>query len=129
MRKFGCCLFIPFLVGLVASAGLPLVSFAQGRGQATRPASKPTPHWPDGRVNFGPPPGEKGYWNAIGVIGGDGGTTQSGGVGPGTLPLDQVPFQPWAKALQKYRQDNLEKDDPHPHCRPPGGVRQFQTPF
>jgi len=35
-----------------------------GRG-AARPAvpSKPTPRWPDGRVNFGAPAGEKGFWN------------------------------------------------------------------
>src|ERR1700704_1409074 len=35
-----------------------------GRG-AARPAppSKPTPRLPDGRVNFGAPAGEKGFWN------------------------------------------------------------------
>jgi len=32
-----------------------------GKGKAKAP-SKPTPHHPDGRVNFGPEPGEQGVW-------------------------------------------------------------------
>ena len=34
---------------------------AKGKGKQ-RPPSGPTPHWPDGRVNLGPAPGQKGVW-------------------------------------------------------------------
>lgn len=103
---------------------------AQQRGARVKPPSKPTPHWSDGRVNLGPPAGEKGYW----------------GTGPGNLSENQIPmegaflvnpsdidkiapFQPWAKGLVQYRLDTLGKDDPHPRCIAPGGPRQFMTPY
>ena len=37
--------------------------FAQG--DRVKAASRPTPHWPDGRVNLGPVPGETGLWLPI----------------------------------------------------------------
>jgi hypothetical protein len=40
-----------------------------------------------------------------------------------------APFQPWAKALYLHRQRTLLKDDPYARCIPPGGPRQFQTPY
>jgi len=36
---------------------------AQGRGRANEAASQPAPRLPDGTVNLGRVPGEKGYWN------------------------------------------------------------------
>src|SRR5437899_12816733 len=38
--------------------------FAQGDRSKAAP-SRPTPHWPDGRVNLGPIPGETGLWLPI----------------------------------------------------------------
>jgi len=35
----------------------------------------------------------------------------------------EVPFQPWAKALSQQRQDDLHKDDPLALCMPPGVPR------
>ncbi len=35
----------------------------------------------------------------------------------------EVPFQPWARALSQQRQDNLHKDDPLALCMPPGVPR------
>ena len=55
-----------FLVTLVAVG----VSLAPSRlpslrpSRAAKPPAAPTPHWPDGRVNFGPEPGGKGHWNS-----------------------------------------------------------------
>src|SRR5690242_14822039 len=39
------------------------------------------------------------------------------------LKPEQVPFQPWAKALSEQRQANLHKDDPLALCMPPGVPR------
>ncbi len=51
------------------------------------------------------------------------------GGGVSTNPtIDQIPFQPWAKALYQVRLKSGDKDDPHARCMPPGGPRQFQTP-
>lgn len=43
------------------------------------------------------------------------------------LTLSEVPFQPWAKALYAYRQEN--QLEPHTRCKPSGGPRQFLTPY
>jgi hypothetical protein len=103
----------------------PAAGRAGGRGRgAARGPSKPTPRRADGRVNLGPPPGERGFWGSGGSIlaGGRGGAPSK------NLTVDQVPFQPWAKALYEIRQKVGDKDDPHARCMPPGGPRQFQTP-
>ena len=78
-----------------------------GRGKA-RPPSRPTPHWPDGRVNLGPLPGEKGVWE--GNAGATLATNINGGLDnpamnlPTNLKISEVPFQPWARAIYDYRQ-------------------------
>jgi hypothetical protein len=43
------------------------------------------------------------------------------------LTIGEVPFQPWAKALHAYRQEN--QLEPHTRCKPSGGPRQFLTPY
>jgi hypothetical protein len=105
----------------------------KGKGKA-RPPSRPTPHWPDGRVNFGPLPGEKGVWA------GNAGSTlatndRRGGIDnnrinlPTNLKVSDVPFQPWARALYDYRQAKLTADDPHVRCKGSGGPRLYHTPY
>jgi hypothetical protein len=96
-------------------------------------AAQPAPRWPDGRVSFGPPPGQKGYWGAASgsslVENSANISMNSDGVLRNLADADRVaPFQPWAKALYLYRQRSLLKDDPFTRCLPPGGPRQFQTP-
>jgi hypothetical protein len=93
----------------------------RGRRKADEP-SRPAPRNKEGRVTFGAGPGQKGFWGGGGSIIG-----QRGGL-PTNLTIDQVPFQPWAKALYQVRQKDGQKDDPHARCLPPGGPRQFQTP-
>jgi hypothetical protein len=96
-----------------------------GRG-AARPAppSKPTPRLPDGRVNFGAPAGEKGFWNnGVGSPVGRNGSSL-----PTNPLLEDVPFRPWAKALYEYRRLRGGLDDPHVRCQPPGGMRFFTVP-
>src|SRR5712671_4720548 len=103
-------------------------------GQNRRPpAAQPVPRWPDGRVNLGPLPGEKGHWirqgraqlanNAASVI----------AAGPGGLStnmrLADIPFQPWARALYETRQANFERDAPHSRCKASPGPRQVGTAY
>jgi hypothetical protein len=47
---------------------------------------------------------------------------------PTNPTIEEVPLQPWARALYKIRQGEGQKDDPHARCLPPGGPRQYQTP-
>jgi hypothetical protein len=70
-------------------------------------------------------PGKTGYWNS-----GTGGLTGKNGMNlPTNLEIGQVPFQPWAKALYEARRADQQKNDPHARCVPPGGPRQFHTPY
>jgi len=112
---------------------LPILAAGQGRGGPRAPA-KPTPHWPDGRVNLGPIPGAAGLWFPIDarISVPDSGVGRGPGGPPGAprypnLKYSQVPFQPWARALLDYRLDNAF--EPHTRCKPSGGPRQPMTPY
>jgi hypothetical protein len=139
---------------VAAAAGAMLVSFlvvsssaqapepaqgAQGKGKGggrgkgkARPPSRPTPHWPDGRVNLGPMPGEKGVW-----AGNAGATLASNSRGidnnlinlPTNMKAADLPFQDWSRALYQYRQERLTADDPHVRCKGSGGPRLYHTPY
>jgi hypothetical protein len=104
----------------------------RGRGKARGP-SRPTPHYPDGRVNLGPLPGEKGVWE--GNAGATLATNPKGGIDnpsmylPTNLKIPDVPFLPWAAALYDFRQVSTTKDDPHVRCKPSGGPRMNHTPY
>jgi hypothetical protein len=132
------------IVSIVAGAAalmlLPMVadsSFSQGggrgRGNAPQAPPKPTPRWPDGTVNWGPPIGEKGLWNVAGgvfavpdpVPGAPAPRDQD--VFPGKPTVSQVPFQPWARAIYDYRQHN--QLEPYTRCKPSGGFRQVATAY
>jgi len=105
----------------------------KGKGKKARPPSRPTPHFADGTVNFGPMPGEKGDWA------GNAGSTLATNIGrgldnnlinlPTNLKIPDVPFQPWARALYDYRQSKLTADDPHVRCKASGGPRLYHTPY
>jgi hypothetical protein len=161
-------LFLGFAVlFLLAATMISLV--AQGQGQANQPAagagggggargrgapnpllSQPAPRLPDGTVNLGRVPGEKGIWNLpyiqnmgspqyfVGAPqqprGGAGGAARGGGGGGGGqrggAPSEPwVPFQPWAAAVYNYNSLNNSKYDPEGYCLPPGGPRLYATPY
>jgi len=115
----GATLAAVLLVSLSAQTPGP----GRGKGKAKGP-ERPAPRNAQGRVHFGAGADGKGFWGGGGSIigGGRGGATSA------NLTIDQVPFQPWAKALYTIRQGPGQKDDPHARCLPPGGPRQFQTP-
>ena len=101
---------------------------------------RPAPRWPDGRVNFGAPPGESGIWQPWGrplladpvgipvtVNDRQGRAAFSGPPFPGKPTEDDVPFQPWARAMYAYRETNLY--EPYIRCKPSGGARPYISPF
>jgi hypothetical protein len=107
------------------------------RGQAPAAPAKPTPRWPDGTVNWGAPIGEKGLWNVAGgtfadpdPVPGQPPAAQRGRGNtpyPGKPTLSQVPFQPWARAIYDYRQQN--QLEPYTRCKPSGAFRQVATAY
>jgi hypothetical protein len=97
-----------------------------GRGNAAPPA-RPTPRWPDGTVNWGPPVGETGLWN---VAGGTFARPEGARVNPNDAvkpALSEIPFQPWTRAIYDYRQEN--QLEPYTRCKPSGAFRQVATAY
>jgi len=87
-----------------------------GRGGAPAAPAAPTPRRADGKPILGSVPGQPvGGW----------------GAGVTTLPrgeaLDEVPFQPWARAVYDLRQ--IDQFEPHTRCKASGVSRQFSTPY
>jgi hypothetical protein len=76
---------------------------------------------PDGTPNLGSTTG-KGYWDPP-HIESLAYPREAGG------PQVDVPYQPWAKALLDYRFGSKKRWDPEGFCLPPGGPRQFATPY
>jgi hypothetical protein len=94
--------------------------------------ARPAPRRSDGRVSFGPYPGESGMWlpyNGVNerIINPDSLSTPAS---PQLLEKSQVrevPFQAWSRALYLFRRIN--QFEPHSRCKPSGGPRQFLTPY
>jgi len=134
-------------------AVLALIVAVRTYSQSSAPAA---PRTRDGRISLGPPPGQSGLWmppNAGDerLVDLDSATPAAsnqfgidtnpllrnprlGGISPeaaaqlvGKLTVNQVPFQPWAKALYAFRSENPY--EPHTRCKPSGGPRQFMTPY
>ena len=104
-------------VAAVVSSSLPVPSFAQSAAPAAAPAAPAAaaPRWPDGRINLGSAPGNKGYWEVRPGIGG--------------MPrAADVPMQPWARALYDYRTAKTDLYPPLVHCKPGSGPSFFNAP-
>jgi hypothetical protein len=87
-----------------------------GRGGAPAAPAAPTPRWPDGKPILGSVPGQAvGGWGA-------GVTTL-----PRGMKLEEIPFQPWARAAYDVRQ--IDQFEPHTRCKASGVSRQFSTPY
>lgn len=78
-------------------------------------APEPTPRSPDGHVNLGSAPGNKGYWEVRPGLGG--------------FPrANDVPFQPWAKSVYDYRTATFSQDSPLVDCKAAPGPGFFNSP-
>jgi hypothetical protein len=125
--------WLVLVFALAAILPMVLVSSTPFPGQRDIEKAKPTPRWPDGRVNLGPPLGETGLWVPGGVrlLTVDSKRINRANFRDGNLPIDidKVPFQPWGRGFLDYRWDNDRADDPYSRCKPAGGPRQFITPY
>ena len=99
--------------------------------------TRPTPRWPDRQPRLGAaaPGAAQGYWafpsstalveNGVTVAMDAYGLLRNIADAPKVAPL-----QPWARALYVERQRRFLQDDPtYLNCKPPGGPRQFQSPY
>jgi hypothetical protein len=106
---------------------MALASLARAAG------SDAVPRYADGKVRLDRVPGEKGYWNTPSAV-----SLVETGVNVAFEPSGKLkniadaskvaPFQPWALALYKFRQQNNFVDDPMKVCMGPGNPRQMMTP-
>jgi hypothetical protein len=89
---------------------------AGGRGRQAGPAV-PAPRNATGRVALmGATPTEKGVWlPTIGIT------------APIFSKIDEVPWQPWSRALFLEREKH--ELEPHTRCKASGMARQFETPY
>ena len=117
--------------------GTPVLTVPENlmaRRLANRPTG-PAPRWPDDQPRLGPAPGATGYWvtNVDSVMAEEGASVEIDSEGL-LADIDDAsrvaPFQDWALALYRRRQQRFGRDDPlFLKCIPPGGPRQFQVPF
>jgi hypothetical protein len=114
---------------IVQTFSLPAAGQGRGGG-APRPPSGPAPRWPDGRVNLGAPIGQTGLWErrnehlAINPQ-----SYQAAATKTARVHIDQVPLQPWARALTNFRHELSLASEPYTRCKPAGGPRQFMSPY
>ena len=112
------------------SAALLLLAVWSGQNPRPAPAPAPAPRWPDGRINLGAPPGEKGVWERRGehlVVNPK--SYQASATRNARMHIDQVPLQPWARALTNERHASGLASEPYTRCKPAGGPRQFMSPY
>jgi hypothetical protein len=103
---------------------------APAGGAAPPRPSVPAPRWPDGHVNLGAPRGEKGVWERRNEhLVNNPNSYQAAATRSARVHIDQVPLQPWARALTNARQATALASEPYTRCKPAGGPRQFMSPY
>jgi hypothetical protein len=157
MLGVGAVIFVAAIWNAQAPQGAADGAAAQqlpaGRGdRGAETPVLPAPRLPDGTVNLGRVPGEKGYWRVpyitnmgMRLIGRDGqllpeiqqtqarrgagaGGAARGGRG-GAQSEPWIPWMPWSAAVYDYNSRNTSKYDPEGYCLPPGGPRLMATPY
>jgi hypothetical protein len=111
---------------LVLLGAMPAAQSQPGR------RTGPVPRWPDGTVNLGAPAGETGKWEGAEPLATDPNhyEAQLGRtLRPGRIHVDDVPLQPWARAILKMRHDRFLADEPYTRCKPSPGPRSFGTAY
>ena len=106
-------------------------TIAAAQGESGR-RPRPTPRWPDGTINLGAPPGQTGKWEGQEPLATDPNhyEAQLGRrLRPGRIHIDDVPLQPWARAIVKLRHDRFLADEPYTRCKPSPGPRSFGTAY
>ena len=117
---------------IAIAAFLILSTLPVGTRTQSAPAPRPAPRWPDGTINFGAPPGGSGKWEGQEPLATDPGhyENRSGRrMRTGRIHIEDVPLQPWARALVKLRHDRVLADEPYTRCKPSPGPRSFGTAY
>jgi hypothetical protein len=111
---------------------LALAAIALAACAPKQKAAEPAPRYPDGSIRFDRAPGEKGFWDqptAVSLVeqGASVEFDASGKLKNLDAAAKVAPFQPWALALYRHRQQNDFVDDPMQSCIGPGNPRQMMT--
>ena len=109
---------------------LTIVAVVPALAQRGAAPPMPTPHWPDGRVNFNSPPGQPGIWVGNGGrLAVNPNSYEPNATRNAPIHIDDVPIHEWAKALTNFRHLNVLADEPHSRCKASPGPREFVTPY
>jgi hypothetical protein len=81
-----------------------------------------TPVFTDGTVNLGALPGDDGVWELRYI-------ENMADYALSPFSRTHIPFMAWSAALYNYNIRTNAKYDPEGYCIPPGGPRQFTTPY
>ena len=96
------------------------------QAEAENEESRPAPRWDDGRINLGAPLGENGMWFrgenylAVNPDSYEPQTTRNS-----RIHIDDIPLQPWARALVNHRNESYLANEPYTRCLPSSGPRHF----
>jgi hypothetical protein len=116
----------------LAAQVLFLVTAAISAQSASRRPARPAPRWPDGTINLGAPLGETGTWDGAEALATDPNNYEvraGARLRPARVHIDDVPLQPWARAIVKMRQDRFLADEPYTRCKPSPGPRSLGTAY
>ena len=114
------------LTAIMASLLLSLALAPADARQAENEESRPAPRWEDGRTNLGAPLGENGMWFrgenylAVNPDSYEPQTTRNS-----RIHIDDIPLQPWARALVNHRNESYLANEPYTRCLPSSGPRHF----
>jgi hypothetical protein len=117
---------------VLARTGRPVL-FAADTPPTPPREPRPTPRWPDGAPMLGALDASGGYWaypsaTALVENGADVEIDADGLLEDIDDAAKVAPFQPWALGVYAHRQRRHLRDDPlFLNCKPPGGVRHFQS--
>jgi len=119
---------------LMTSAGVlcflrAMPSIAQNAGRGAVAAAQPAPRGPNGRALLGPRSGEKGVWQGDGRLVNNPNSYEPRASANVPLHIDNVPLQPWARAIVNERHAEFLRYEPHARCKASGGPREFVTPY
>jgi len=118
---------------ILASAVVGLLSVTPSAAQdGSARRAGPAPRWPDGTINLGAPPGVDGKWEGAEPLATDPDNYEAQlgrRLRPGRIHINDVPLQPWARALVALRHVRVLADEPYTRCKPSPGPRSFGTAY
>ena len=126
-RWIGACLVVS-AAALYFLSVMPSIAQTAGRGAAAAPPL-PTPRGSNGRPLLGTVPGARGVWQGDGRLANNPSSYEPRASVNALIHIDNVPLQPWARAIVNERHAEVLKFEPHARCKASGGPREFVTPY